>query len=370
MRECERQISEVIQLPKIIFITASVNRGGASRVISILANHYAAINWKVDFVVKETINKGYQLHKKVNVIECGKEGKQHGYSFYKRLREIIKNKDPDVVVSFLTIVNFYAIAACVGKRKLIISERNDPKLSASRWHFILSKILYPLADGIVFQSHKVMDYYSKTARRKGTVILNPIEVSCIKDEKAERKNIVTAGRFVSQKNHALLIDSFAEIKKSHSTYKLYIYGDGKLRSEYEARLSMLGIKDAVYLPGNVFNIHEMMKDAQIFVISSDYEGLSNSLLEAMAMGLACVSTRSGGAEEVISDGKNGLLVDVGNKYEMVKALEKLICDEVLRKRIQKGAIQSSQRFLRENIIHEWETMIDKVIGSYNKGDKA
>ena len=363
-------MSEVIQLPKIMFITASVNRGGASRVISILANHYAAINWKVDFVVKETIIKGYQLHRNVKVIECGKEGKEHGYAFYRRLREIVKEENPDVVVSFLTIVNFYAIAACLGKRRLIISERNDPKLSASRWHFLLSKILYPFADGIVFQSHKVMDYYNGIVRRKGTVILNPIEVSCIKDDKAEEKKIVTAGRFVGQKNHALLIDSFAEIKKCHSAYQLYIYGDGDLRSEYEAQLSKLEIKDAVHLPGNVSNIHEKMKDAQIFVISSDYEVLSNSLLEAMAMGLACVSTRSGGAEEIISDYQNGLLVDVGNKDELVKAIEKLICDEDLRKRIQEEAIQTSQRFLKENIIHEWETMIDKVIGISNKKDKV
>lgn len=360
----------MIQLPKIMFITASVNRGGASRVISILANHYVAMNWKVDFVVKETIIKGYQLHRNVKVIECGKEGKQHGYAFYRRLREIMEEENPDVVISFLTIVNFYAIAVCAGKRRLIISERNDPKLSASRLHFLLSKILYPLADGIVFQSHKVMDYYNRIVRRKGTVILNPIEVSCIKDEKAEEKKIATAGRFVSQKNHALLIDSFAEIKKNHSDYQLYIYGDGELRSEYEAQLSKLGIQNSVNLPGNLPNIHDELKDSQIFVISSDYEGLSNSLLEAMAMGLACVSTKSGGAEEIISDSQNGLLVNVGDKDGMVRAIEKLICDEGFRKCIQKGAIQTSQRFLRENVIHEWETMINMVMGISKEKDKA
>ena len=346
---------------RIMFITASVNRGGASRVISILANHYAAKNWKVDLVVKETIINGYQLHSNVKVFECGKEGKQHGYAFYRKLRAIIKEESPDIVVSFLTIINFYAIAACAGRRKLIISERNDPRLSASRLHFLLSKALYPLADGIVFQSYRVMNYYNEIARRKGKIILNPIEVSFVKDSTTESKRIVTAGRFVEQKNHKLLIDSFAEIRKKHNDYELYIYGDGILRGEYEDYLLRLGMQNVVHLPGNVPNIHERMKDAQIFVISSDYEGLSNSLLEAMAMGLACISTKSGGAEEIISDFQNGLLVDVGDKAGMVKALEKLICDESFRKRLQEGAILTSQRFLKDNIIQEWEAMISKMM---------
>lgn len=349
-------------MPNIMFVTASVNRGGASRVISILANHYSKMGWNVIFVIKEKIIKGYELDGRVKIIECGNENMSHGYKFLKKLKQIIKLENPNIVISFLTIVNLYSIVACVGKRKLIISERNDPKLSASGWQFEMSKLLYPLADGIVFQSQKVKGYYSDKAKRRGYVILNPINVTKHKHIFEEKKKIVTAGRFVKQKNHTMLIDAFANVRLRHDDYKLYIYGDGELRKDYQKQIDEYGIQESIILPGNVPNIHDEIADSQIFVISSDYEGLSNSLLEAMAMGIACISTRSGGAEEIIEDHKNGLLVDVGNKEQMITAIEELIADKELREYLQINALETSKRFLEVNVISEWENAISKVIG--------
>lgn len=243
-------------MKKIAFVTASVNRGGASKVISILANYFANREWQVDFLIKESIINGYKLDSRIRIVEFGKENNNHSLKFLFSLRKYLKKERPDVMVSFLTIINFYSILASIGtKTKLVISERNDPKYSENKLIFMMSKLLYGLADYIVFQSNRVRNYYSTRIKRKSKIILNPVEVVCERSVN-ENKIIATAGRFVTQKNHKMLIKAFYEVKKKYNEYLLYIYGDGPLRCEYESLIYELGLQDSVIMPGNIINLHE------------------------------------------------------------------------------------------------------------------
>lgn len=113
------------------------------------------------------------------------------------------------------------------------------------------------------------------------------------------------------------------------------------------------------MPGNVDNVHDELSDAEFFVLSSDYEGLSNALLEAMMMGLPCISTDCAGSSEIIQSGKNGLLVPVGSKEKLAEAMKQLILDRDLALRLGKEAQNTSKLFASKNILTEWELVLEK-----------
>jgi len=262
-------------------------------------------------------------------------------------------------VAFTARINVMTLLACLGlKTKIVISERNDPRHDGRGFITnLLTKILYPLADGIVFQTNRAKVYFSDKIQKKSRIIPNPIEVTAKASDNTEKK-IVSVGRLASQKNQMMLIDAFYNVLKKYPDYTLYIYGEGNLRQKLTERIEELGLSHKVFLPGNILNLHEKIADAQVFALSSDYEGLSNALLEAMTMGLPCVSTNCAGADEYIENEKNGLLVPVGDTVAMEKALLYMIENPQNRVMMGNEAKKSSQNFSSENILKVWHSIID------------
>ncbi len=341
----------------ILFVLNLMGRGGASRVISILANHYAKRGWNVSILLRR-IDVAYPLDESIKIIEIGMRRKNH-LQWISSIRKYIKEHPNSIIVSFQSMMNIYSVIATRGKKvKLIISERNDIKLSSKRHIFSIAKKLYPKADAIVFQSNKVMNYFNDDAKAKGHIILNPVSVTVSAKPDNKEKKIVNCGRLAPQKNQLLLIHTFSEVVKKYPDYNLYIYGEGKLRSTLISEIEKLGLRDKVFLPGNVADIHERISDAEVFVLSSDFEGLSNALLESMMMGLPCISTNCAGSDEIIVDGENGLLVPVNDMNSLYEAIIKLIENRELREKISRGAVLSSEQFKYENVISHWETVID------------
>lgn len=157
-----------------------------------------------------------------------------------------------------------------------------------------------MADKVVFQTKRVSSYFPYLSN--ATIIFNPISVSSV-SKNTNLKKIVTVGRLTVQKNQKLLIESFSEVLKKYPNIILEIYGDGEKREELKYIIKTLGVSNNVIFKGNILNVHEAIADAGLFVLSSDYEGLSNALMEAMMMGLPCISTTCAGSDELISDGK-------------------------------------------------------------------
>ena len=156
----------------------------------------------------------------------------------------------------------------------------------------------------------------------------------------------------------MLLDAFSKVSVELDYTELHIFGDGGLKSEISDYAQSLGIGDKVVFEGNVSNIHERIADANVFALSSDYEGLSNALLEAMMMGLPCVSTDCAGSDEYIVDGENGRLVKVGNADEMAAALIDVLKDEEKTKLLAKNAKISSAEFEKDHVLKLWEKVID------------
>lgn len=348
---------------KIVFFLGSLRRGGAERVVSLLANNYARKGWKVEIVLLLFNEIGYDLDSSATVVDFTgtSESRLRRLPYWlKSVRRYIKQGKHEVIVSFVARINIIVLLAAFGlRRKIIISERNDPKHDGRKWPTkLLVKILYPHAKAVIFQTDNVMSAFGKRIQKIGVKILNPVYVPVHADNLPEKK-IVNVGRLSLQKNQKLLIEAFGDIVDKYPEYTLWIYGCGELEDELKKIASMLGISKKVYFPGNVSNIHEQISDAEIFVLSSDYEGLSNALLEALMMGIPCISTRCAGADEVIEHGINGLLVNVGDKEGLEEAIFSLIENEALKKFISRNAKEKSVCFSLDVVMKQWERVIEK-----------
>lgn len=347
---------------KIVFIIGSMRRGGAERVISILANEYADNSWEVKIITLLDDSNDYILRESIEVINIIKDKKSRILNIYFwliQLRKTFKQFNPDVIVSFIARINILTLISSLGlNKKIIISERNDPKSDGRSWVVKMATFfLYPLASSIVFQTNWAKSCFPKYIQKKGTIIPNPV-YSGVKATEEKENKIVAVGRLLEQKNHKLLINAFSKVVEKYPDYKLYIYGEGRLRNELRNQIEKLNISDKVLMPGNVLNVHEKIADAKLFILSSDYEGLSNALLEAMVMGLPCISTDCAGSNEVIEDEENGLLVPIKDVKSLSESIVRLIQDRELANKLGKNAMAYSAKFKSKNVIGEWEKVIE------------
>lgn len=336
--------------------------------LSILSSPFASHYNEIVYITWHNKAIFYQIDERVKVLsaeeQCGSK------SILKRilwLRNYNKRERPDALVSFSAPFNMIALISLKGiSRKIIISERNDP--DSFRWGKIaklIRNILYLNAAGIIVQTKSSKDHLWGPLAERVIIIPNPIlmnseMVGCaIKTEK--KHIIVTASRLVPQKRHDLIIKSFSEFQKSHPDYHLIIYGDGKERKNLLIQISALNLENNVHLPGTVSDIWDRIKCAEMFVMASDYEGMSNSLLEAMILGLPCISTRVSGAVDIIEHEKNGWLIDINDEAGLVKAMMILADNEKLRREIGINATKEYDSLRVEDVSIRWIDYIDSII---------
>ena len=355
-------------MSRIVFIIGSMSRGGAERVISILSDEYVKRGWQVDILCLLSNRVEYPIHPNVHVYDLSGQTESRWRRFpgwLKSIRCYVKRKQPDVVVSFVARINIITQLATLGLRtNLVVSERNDPKHDGRSWMVnVAARILYPRVSKVVFQTQRAQSYFPYL--HNTCLITNPITVTTVARESSVSK-IVSVGRLTAQKNQQMLIDAFAKIASLFPKYTLEIYGEGELRSALQMQIDRLNLQDRVSMPGNVLNIHERIMDAALFVLPSDYEGLSNALLEAMMMGLPCISTDCAGSDEYIRHGQNGLLVSVGDTEELSAAMHKMLADRAYARSLGVAARMDSATFARETVVQQWCDLIGCVTGEKGK----
>lgn len=348
---------------KCLFVAPGMLFGGAERVMSILANEWGKSNVETMILVTQTeaISK-YYLSNKVTMISCLEEkrsAKVPHFVIMKRVREICKEWQPDVVISFYNDLCALTALAITGLNiPLVYSERNDPnRTNQRRVDRLYRKIVEHMTDKIVFQTTGAQRCYPKSVQEKSTVILNPLNTYGfpIHDFLHEKHEIVSIGRLEPQKNQKLLIDAFELLANDFPEYQLTIYGEGSLRKELEDYIKAKGIQERVSLPGNQTNIQEHIKDASLFVLSSDYEGIPNALIEAMAVGLPCVSTdcSPGGARELIDDGVNGLITFCGDAKKLSDAMRMMLSNKSNAKACGIEALRIREKTDVKKISEDW-----------------
>lgn len=291
----------------------------------------------------------------------------HKYKSYKELTRTLKEDRPECLLCFSLAFGEVAVwAARSAGVPYLTSERCDPwrfpvpgRESVHRW---LRLVTFRMADGIVFQTPQVRDYFPKSISRHSRVIPNPVIDDSLPDPNpSPEKTIISAGRFTDQKRHDILIDAFASLPEGHG-YKLKIYGQGPLKGELEAQIKRLGLTESVLLMGQARRMVDNLGEADIFVLPSDHEGMPNALIEGMAMGLACISTdfASGGASRLIRHGENGLLVPTGDRQALAEAMNSLISNPHLKERLRREAVKIRETHSKEKIIPQWIDYIDEL----------
>ncbi len=354
-------------MKNLMFIVSSLAGGGAERVTVNLCSALCA-RYDVTLVTLFSNADSYTPDKRVKIVRYSdyvqkkpwiirKAMKAAGYlPRFIWVRSVKKAVKPAATVSMLSLPNIINAAVSCGDFR-IVSERADPEVIGGRY-MRYARLAMEGADHVVFQSKRVQNMFPHRIQRKSSVILNPVAVEVRASEQKE-KRIVTAGRLTDQKNHRLLIRAFARFSESHPDHVLEIYGSGPLKEDLEIMSAAPELSGRVRLIEFSHDLHERIRSAEMFVLSSDFEGLSNALLEAMMMGLPCISTDCAGSDEVIISMKNGILVPAGDEEALKEAMTRLADDAELRERIADEAQKSSQRFHADTVTDQWIKLIEE-----------
>lgn len=364
-----------------MFFTLSLQGGGAERVIASLSNEMAKKN-DITIVTVHNNEDYYNLDRSIRRIRIDKKTQDSKSGMKKiieklsikriwNLARIIDSESPDVVITFLPLPSLYIMIAKrlnkkIKKTPVILSERADPnKEYQNKLVFVAMKKLFKNADGFVFQTEEAKKFYDGIIECKTAIIENPINESFLghKIPRIRRKVIVSCGRLEAQKNYKLLIGAFSEISRELPEYTLEIYGEGNQKDELLKYADELEIKKKVFFKGRVNDLANKIADAGVFVLSSDYEGMPNALMEAMALGIPCISTDCpvGGPRALIKNGWNGILIDVNNRRQLSNAIMEVLTDTNVSSAISKHGIISSNNYSVEKIAKKWRTFMQSVL---------
>lgn len=367
---------------RLVFAISSLGMGGAQRVAINLIREWQARGWKITLVV--TFSGGgsssyYDIPVGVEVVYLadlvksrwgGRIAGQLRRVF--ALRRLIKVRQADRVLAFVTDANLFAIAASFGLGiKVIVSERNYPPAEGgSRLYGKARLLLYPYADRVVIQTYRGLEWVARaipTAR--GMAIANPVvlplptslptlDPTVLLD--AETRLILAAGRLVPEKGFDVLIDAFACCCDRQSRWQLAIVGEGPERAALEHRIAAADLIGRVHLFGPAGNIADWYQRAEIFALTSRYEGFPNTLLEAMAHGCAVVSFDCDtGPADMIVNNENGLLLGrLPDTETLAQALNTLMTDDQRRQSLANAARGVSQRFSMAAILTQWDIALN------------
>jgi len=396
---------------EITFLIKVMNGGGAERVISILSRALAGKGYAVTLILTHQKMKDAYLKDmddRVHVLSLedqteslsklsfganmrmlyarvlGKASKlfrdkelelslinkyyARNYTKIMWLKDYFKRHDSSTVIAFLYDTIFLTLLSIRPSNKLIISERGDPQQSmGSKTTMAFLRRAFPKADHIVFQSPDVQRWYLDNMQIEGQVIFNPVKSNLPERFVGERKRrIVNFCRISTQKNLELLITAFNRLQKDYPQYELFIYGNavGNGAEGYlehiKTCIEETGCMNQIHLLSGKSNIHEEIRDYAMFVSSSDFEGMSNSMLESMATGLPtiCTDCPAGGARAVIRDHENGILVPVRDAERMYLAMKELIENPALAEKLSENGSNIRNVLSVENIIEKWMEIIN------------
>lgn len=362
---------------KVGFLIQTMTPGGAERATAAIASELAGKGENTEIITFDSSESFYPLENDVEVVNMELRNISKSASLKRligcikrafEIRRKIKARKLDVLVCMSSTMNLYGLLSTIfTSTKAVGTERSNPyKYKADKINAFLKKLSARLLDGFVFQTKTAADYYPESVRQKGVVIQNAVFNPLVREieptETEERQKIIYGvGRMSSEKRFGDLIDAYVEVEKNHPDYRLVIFGDGVDREKLEEKVASLSCRDKILLPGADKNALKFVAKGSVFVLSSEYEGMPNALMEAMAVGTPCVSTRCKiGPEELIEDGANGLLVPVGDVKKLSAGIEMIIDNPVFARILS----YNGRNILKTNdistICSEWLEYLNSV----------
>lgn len=350
---------------KIFMLIKKLRYSGAYKMFMWLADALCKQGHSVT-VMTYMSNDVKELNPKINWIKHDKCGSKNIFKRINIIRKEIKKENPDISISFLLDSNVYNIFACYGLRtKSIVCERNDP-FKPKYYKLKIFKPLFRYADGAVFQLPKVAEYYNNI--KSNTVIIpNPVIVNYDIElkpfsQRPERINVL--GRLdIFQKRLDIMLRAFEIFLRTNPLYKIIFYGDGPDKDKLKSLANDLKISDKVVFAGITNKPMSIMANSRLFVMTSDFEGIPNALIEAMSIGLPCISTdcRPGGARLLVKDGYNGFLVPTGDAELIAYKMNLIANNSDLATKIGENAKKVREEYSEEKIISMWESYLSSIL---------
>ena len=379
------------KIEKILFHINSLGKGGAERVVSLLANEFVKDGVEVVIATEWYAEEEYEVDSKVKRIHVGlseeqEKGNRIAKQWYRihNLRKTVLQEKPDVVLSFCAKANYRAMMATTATGvPVIVSVRNNPKMDyVGTTKGIMNKLFLNRAAGCVFQTEEAREFFDEVLQKKSKIICNPVNEKYLHAKREDvKKKIVCVGRLVAQKNQMLLVNAYERIIEKYPQYQLYLYGDGsddeckeellqyvdkktvQAANTVEDKITEVKLKDCIHFMGLSSTLEKDMADAAMFVLPSNYEGMPNALMEAMALGLPVISTDCpcGGSRYWIEQGVTGQLVPVRDVEAMVKAIEFYILNPEKAEEMGANARKRLQEATVDKIYDQWKEYISKTL---------
>lgn len=364
---------------RLTLVIHSLNGGGAEKTLAQMANHWSAVGHAVTLITLDSRDTSrYEVADNVNWVELNlmhesrslPQAVQRNRQRVRSLRRTIVETKGDVVVSFTDRMNVLTLLACRGiDTPVIACERSDPRLHhlGRIWSW-LRRRTYRTSNAIVVQTAPIRDFVQGFS---GDV---PIYVvpNCLWPEslpeqtpplQQRSKQIIGVGRLAKEKGFRFLIDAFARVASNFSDWQLVILGDGPDGVRLQEQIDHLNLDERIELRGWSDNPAIALRDSQLFVLSSEYEGFPNALLEAMACGVAPISVDcESGPSEIIRHEVDGLLVPPNDIDALAAALSRLLADPSEREQLAERAVDVRERFSVERFLADWDDILDAVRG--------
>ena len=355
---------------KMLFMAPMINYSGAPKIMVWLANSFAKCGNDITFLTYytevENRNLLTSIKKKCFHIPFSEKWIKRNCLYLPKTviqsYRFIKEEEFDIIFSFtdnVSIINLLVVKTFL-KSRFYISERMDPYTNTGKFDWIRRKA-FRAADTIIFQTESARRYFGKEIRNKSVVIPNPIVIDFEEKELIKRDNrIVSVGRLaIFQKRQDLLIDAFSEISNEFSEVTIEIYGDGNDKEYIEELIQDKGLKDRIILAGVTNNVYDSIYNARLFVMTSDFEGIPNALIEAMAMGIPVISTNCspGGARTLIQNYENGILCKRGDKKKLVEAIRYMLKHPKEAESMAENAKKVRKKYSEELIFELWKKVI-------------
>lgn len=367
---------------KLLFFISSLSSGGAERVAVNLANYWAKGGWQVSVVtLTAQFEDVYQLHPAVTRIALGLSGKSrnsltamvNNLSRVYALRRVLCQVRPGVAVAMMDSSNVQLVMASTGLKNLIVigsEHTHPPQMPLGVVWEALRRRFYGRLGAVVALTAESADWLSRNTRAGKVVVIPntatyplPVDSPRISPPVKVGKDrlLLAVGRLSQEKGFSTLIAAFQGLVGDFPNWRLVILGEGSLHGELASQIEAAGLVNRVLLPGRVGNVGDWYVAADLYVLTSSFEGFSNTLAEAMAHGLPAVSFDCDtGPRHIIRHEIDGLLVPPGDGKALMAAMSRLMGDEVLRRQFSERATDARERFSMEKIVGMWEALFEEL----------
>lgn len=361
---------------KLAFYIGSLNKGGAERVFVNLAEYFLNQGYEVLMVTQYQKEDEYILAEGIKRIlsditeeETTDNRITNFYRRFRKLRNIWKTEKPDAVLSCVGKNNFMTIVTTMFTAvKPVVSVVGEAKEEyPGKMMRRLANLLFPFASGVILQTERSKYFFSRKVQKTAVILTNSLNPLFIRPRyEGERETrIVTVGRMDANKNQEMMIRAFAGLAEKYPAYTFTIYGDGELREYLQKLIEELGMTERIFVPGVIPDVANQIEKASLFLLTSYSEGVSNALMEAMALGLPVIATDvpGGGTVELIQHMENGWIIPTGDQKALEEAMDKLLSDRELAQKLGQNAAKLQERLAPEKVNAQWKSYFENIICS-------